>query len=52
MSVEIKGIIEKILKMLCWYVFKDSYQRSRQQRINKINRDYIERIKEEMYKDE
>lgn len=52
MSIKVKKIIEYILELLCWYIFKDSYNKSRQERINKINDDYVEKIKTEMYKDE
>lgn len=52
MSVNLRKLIEIILKMLCYHVFRDSYDKARKERIERINKDYVERIKQEMYKDE
>lgn len=52
MSVNVRLVIEAVLKFIGWYVFRDSFKEARARRIEAINQEYISKVKEEMYKDE
>lgn len=52
MSVDLKKVVNAVLKFIAWTVFKDTYRQARKKRVDRINAEYVEKIKSEMFKDE
>ena len=52
MSIDVKYFVQAVLKFIGWYIFRETYQKERKSRLDKINADYIASIQKEMYKDE